>query len=633
MKKVYLAMTAAALTAVSASAIDEPQIFNDMMFHSVSPNGTYAYNWNQLYEIVSIVDLTTGEETGISNPDEGFSGGTGLSISDNGIAIADGSLTGLSYYFDGTEWKELTNAEGAVSSGTNAISADGTKIFGYQSLTSMSLDATGVMSVPCVWEADGNGGFKAAKILPYPTTDWVGNVPQYVLINDCSADGNALAGDVVDNRGMVHQPIAWVCNDAGEWTYINVHPELLNPDNIVVPADPGDFDWDSRPNPLDYMTQEEIDKYNADYSDYTSRPYPEITDYMSADGKAAYEEAMEKYYEDPYSNPYPMAGDFMTEEELEEYNKAVEEYYAVAEPQPDDYMSAEEKAIYEAVLAEWTELKDDWEAKYDAFNNAYWEAIDAGAKTFVMNSASISPDGNLMMINQESFDRATYSTTYIPTVFDLSSDNYWEMTEGIGNVYGSYITDEGAVMGVQDIGDFYFRQAAFAPDMTAPLMLLSDAVQEVDDTVYNWMDENMKHEVEEFDFETYESTYVDKLILGTPCTTPDFSTVLTWVIKSWEDENEEVDTYSYALPLGALSGIEGIAVDAKKAALGVSLAKGGVINIAGTATEVSVYDMNGRLAFSAKNPAATVATGLSQGIYMVKATDAQGNTAIAKAII
>lgn len=633
MKKVYLALAALAATAATASAIDEPKIFNDMMLHSVSPNGVYALNWNQFYEMVSIVDLTTGEESGYSDPEAGLGGGVGLCISDNGIAIADGSYTNLSYYFDGTEWKELSNAENTFGSGTNAITPDASMIVGDQQLAALSLDENGVMVVPCIWESDGAGGYKTAEIIPYPTTDWTGSVPQYILVNDCSADGSVLVGTIVDNRGMVVEPIMWRRNDAGEWTYNRVHPELLNPENIVIPPCPADFDWESQPNPLSYMTQEEINKYEADVEEYNNRPYPDITDYMSEDGKAAYDEAMAKYEEDPYSNPYPMARDFMTDEELDAYNDAINEYYSVPYPEAVDYMTAEEKAAYEAAMAEWNLLRDDWQDNYDKFDTAYWEAIDAGALMFARNCATVSPDGNLMLANYTKEDRQNFTTVTVPIVFDLTSDNYWEMTEGVTDVYASFINDDGAVLGFANTSDFASRQAVFAPDMTAPLILIQDAVEETDETVYNWIDQNMRHEVEVYDPETYESSLVEKTLTGTPCSTPDFETVLTWVFKSWEDENEDVFSYSYALPLGSLSGIESVVAEAKKANLAVSLAKGGVINIAGAATEVNVYDMNGRLAFSAKNPAATVATGLGQGVYMVKATDAQGNTAIAKAII
>ena len=62
--------------------------------------------------------------------------------------------------------------------------------------------------------------------------------------------------------------------------------------------------------------------------------------------------------------------------------------------------------------------------------------------------------------------------------------------------------------------------------------------------------------------------------------------------------------------------------------LKVSLASDGTLTLSAPA-DVAVYDLTGKTRFEAEN-VTSAATGLSNGIYVVKATDGNGNTVTVK---
>ncbi|MDE7375879.1 MAG: hypothetical protein K2N16_03420, partial [Muribaculaceae bacterium] len=140
------------------------------------------------------------------------------------------------------------------------------------------------------------------------------------------------------------------------------------------------------------------------------------------------------------------------------------------------------------------------------------------------------------------------------------------------------------------------------------------------------------YERDELDYETWEVitvAQVDEWLTGTPYATPDLNIIVTWQDNCWDFEmmDQGYWAFSYILPMDNVDGQASIAASE----LGVKAARGGKIAFKGAVKNVVVYDINGREVYSCDAPGAEVNTGLGQGIYLIKATDAAGRTATAKA--
>lgn len=109
-------------------------------------------------------------------------------------------------------------------------------------------------------------------------------------------------------------------------------------------------------------------------------------------------------------------------------------------------------------------------------------------------------------------------------------------------------------------------------------------------------------------------------ITGCPLVTPDLSTFVCVTENYWDYDVTYNNIYSYVFS-GGKAGVHGVAAEAKD--LKVSALKGGRLVVAGDATDVAVYDLNGRLMFRT-NAAGLINTGLQNGTYIVKVTSKEG---------
>lgn len=626
MKKFY-ASAAALLIAAQAFALSEPMIIDNMMIRSITSDCKHALFDDQFGKIISLYNLDT-KNLIWANEDLGLTSAMRRSISDN-LVFVGSTESSIGYYIksDGVP-HELTLPEGYEMGYPNSISNDGQMIVGALFQEAMSIDAGNIMVVPCIWEADGNGGYKTPEILPYPTKDWTGATPQYVQCMDVSDDTSVIIGQMTANDGFSNQIVVWRKGNEG-WSYETIHDELLNPEEVVIPAWPGEEP--KKPKFQDYMSEEEIARYDAAVEAFNSRPQPQTVDFMTEEKRAEYEAALAEYMADPMNVPYPAPDAYMTEEELKAYYEAVDAYWSAPRPDPAEYMTDENKTAYNNALEAYQTLYDEWEPKYQAWQDAMWQALETGV-AFDQGSFSISPNGQLGLAVSSQSDPWTGVSKMVNYVFSLEGSDYWT-TEGGLDFYGNSISNDGGVLGFAGSAmDAYSRQAAFSPEPGDPGVLLYDFMESFDATIHTWMTENMTHNVPELDPETWEVVYVDKVMTGTPCADDNLQIVGLYVLNSW-DENEEAPLYySYLIPTNGLGGIRGISADAKKADLAVALNKDGSLSINGTAKRVAIYDLNGRVVFSTDAPADGLATGLKQGAYVVKATGADKES-VSKAII
>ena len=623
MKKVYLSM-AAILAAVPAFALTGPYILDDMMVAGITPDGKYALCDDQFNSVLSLVEIESGDV--LWECYDQLRSGTRRVISNTLVAPCSTESDAPYYVIDGISYP-LPIPEESYGAYPHSISADGSLIVGGVSNTGLSLDFTSIMTVPCVWHVNDEGGYDMCELLPYPDKDWTGLVPQYVQAVDVNNDATIIVGQITANDGFSQEPIVWRLGDEG-WSYERLHPELLNPDNLPIPEHPGDGPM--APNEEEFLNESELESYLADLEEYNSREIPQKTDFMSDENREAYEVAMATYYEDPDNNPFPFIDDYLSESELEEYLAAMDAFYAVDVPNAIDYMTAEEKAAYEAAVQAYQTAYQEWQVKYEA----YWEVMDpilANAVPFEMNSVSISPSGKYFGMVSSKIDYMTWISTNETYIFSLDSDEYWINNEGEEYSLTS-LSDDGASLGIASIMDYNARKLVFSPAPGQGGVLLSDYLKEKDPETYGWVEENMTHPLSTYNFETGEVTTEDTILTGTGFADDDFKVIATYVLNGWATETEP-STYSYIIPTGSLSAIRGITADKRlDSAIAVSMDANGVLSIQGEVSDVAIYDLNGRLVFNAANPANGLKTGLDHGAYIVKANGA-GNTAVAKAIL
>lgn len=555
MKKLLL-LGVAALTAASAMAA-EPIIVENSQVSAVAPRGQFFVS--EIYGELKVINMADGavlSEWG--SYEEQYSVGYGRCISLDGTIV--GATPYCAAYLKNDEWTELNVLKEDVSNYAHGITPDGKLIVGTVGTSPITTDDTEEpMMIPAIWELQEDGTYSDCKVLPYPALDFTGRVPQYVMAVSPNNDGTKIAGYVQDYSGFFTQPIVFYRKANGEWEY-KIDNSFCNPNNLTFPPYPGDCP--DSPNFEDFMTEEE---YNA-YQDAISEWYASL----------GQEEMPE----------FPDFLDFMTEEEINNYNAAL--------------------AAYEVV-------KNEWKAKYDAFS-AVLEQCQLDGHSIQMNNIIVTP----------AFDKIYSTTTYLeenpdswtgvseiytPIIIDIETLDYQILAAA--NIFTIAASDNGTILGFKN--ESFGRSAhVYLPGSNVPITI-ADYFETANPETAAWIPENMTHEIEIFDFETWETYTETATITGTPFCNDDLSIMVTGVQNSW-DWSSDVSYYSYILP-GAPSGVKTVA---DEAVLKVNALKGGRLLVTGNATDVTVYDTNGAIVFRSESGSPVIETGLASGAYIVK---------------
>ena len=582
MKKLLLFAAGAMLAAqgVDAQGITEPTVLPNMAIVKVSPNGKWAINTDPYTLVMSLVNLETGDMKSLvpdeNDPESSYDPGIGSCITDDGLVVLSTSYTGTAATWDGNNITLLPMPESATSGFSNAITPDGSRICGSVGM-GMTLEDK-IMQIPAVRTRLSDGTYSEPTILPYPKTDFTGRTPQYILLQSISDDGKTIAGQVIDYSGyLACEPLIYREDEDGNWTYEKLHPELLNPNNVTLPEYPGEFE-SQKPEPADFMSPENAEAYNTAISNWNWQ-----------DG-----------------TPYPDAADYMTDEQW---------------------------TAYETALAAYEEEYSAWNEKYLAFENAIFEMLD-GALTFSMNSSILSGNGRYYATGYVDGSMFFGYDAAYPVIFDLVTGEYLKKELEDVPVVLSYANSNGAVMGSSPAMEYSMRSynAFIAPSYAAEVIPFQDYVLEKDTELHAWMEENMCHSFTYYD-ETGNEVQSDPVwTIGLPTANKDLTLFASWNLNEWDQEDLDHYSFSYIIPAQELSGIGNVVAGEGKS-LTVSMGADGVVSINGDAAELTVYDVNGRVVFSVKSPASTVSTGLANGVYMVKATDAAGKNVVVKAVI
>ena len=504
MKKLLLCATAAVMAANSLYA-QTAEIYPNEAFAGVSPDGKYAVS--VLYSNVAIHDLATGKKY---EYDEEFSVGNGNHVSNTGIVVGSTMTPTASYWKDG-EWYTIESGADRLMSKADGITADGSRIVGAVSPESYGGDYEGLMLTPCYWDFNADGTLGELHVLPYPSKDLTGRIPQYVTAVRVSDDGKTIAGQVVDYSGYVCQPIVYRQNEGGEWSYTLINKELFTPEGFVLPENPGE-NW------------------------------PEIEDFMTEEELAAYQQA------------------------LDDWNAAGTWDYDTY-PNYWDYMTGEEYAAYEKSYNEFNE-------KSEAFNNALYELFDA-VPTFEFNNVLMSRDGKSYVTTdiKSYFDPMTWSqwTENTPYVFNIENEDgkYVTYPDAEVNLIVSSITDNGTIFAAKQASmDDPSTIAYILPASAEKFETLYDYMTKASPTMGNWIKENMEHEYEVIDWDIYDYVKTSAIITGIPFANADMSVIVLGVENIWGDwESEDYAAgYGYILYPNVATALNAVKSQTKDAA-------------------------------------------------------------------
>lgn len=338
MKKILL-LSATAMMASAAFAV-EPQIYDELYSVGISPDGKTMVSATET--TFTIVNLETGQKTEFEGNGtvDSYSLGQGNAFSSAGVIVGSG-IDGRAAYYQEGEWVDLNTPHPEFTSCADGITADGTRICGNVGMAKMSIDDIPTpMQVPAVWDLKSDGTYGDAVVLPYPEKDFSGRVPTYVTAMAISDDGKTVVGQVYDYSGGYISLIFYTLGDDNQWSYNTEFNRLVNPDNVTFPEDPGECP--TGPDANDYLTEEQ---------------------------RAAYQAAVDVYYEEIAAGNYDA------------------QY-----PEMTDFMSPEQKAAYEAALAAYQVAQEEWQAKFTAYYTVFEQAT-VNAKSIVFNNVKLTPDG------------------------------------------------------------------------------------------------------------------------------------------------------------------------------------------------------------------------------------------------
>lgn len=582
MKQILLALGCGALTVSSLSAAVslEPVALPNWQVAAISPDGLYIVS--DLNGTLITYDRETGEENTYEadyNTGTEYNTGVGNCVSNNRIVVGGTTMDNAAYLVDG-EWHLFNVPDAKYTCSANGITPDGSVVCGNVGQAPIGIDEQKVpMVAPCVWYRQADGSFGDPVILPHPNVDFSGRTAQYVTAVTISGDGKTVVGQIVDWTGYMHQTIVYTCGADNEWSYSIPQPQLVNPDNLQFPEWPGD-NGPKEPTYEDFMTDAEIEAYNA---------------------------AMEQWRNDGYDySNIPNAADFISDEGLAQYNEA---------------------------HAAWEPLNAEYLAKVEAFNEVFYQVLEASTD-FVFNLIKMSPDGKKIALSssKEVEDPNSwfgYSTKYFPTVIGIGDSSLSTSEFGDGLLV-SFVGDDGTVVGCYQ-GEDFRRAKVLLPGAT-DYTPLQDYVASRNASLGAWMEENMKHEYTDYvlNEETgeYEEATKTAYFTGFPTVSDDMNTIACATQDLWAFE---VDCYSYILPIAVPSASVGTVKAEKLGGIAVKALKGGVITLQGAVSNLTVSDLNGRVLVDVAPKSSTVVTGLASGIYLVKATAADGTSVVTKA--
>lgn len=571
----FMTIACSALFALQAVAVpDEPIILEE--FQGVAISGDARYVVSDLYGTVIIYDTDTDEYVSLIGNGESISHSLGLGRAinyDGSVIVGESTSCGGAGVYKNRKWTALTCPNPDLTNLANAITPNNSRICGSFGMRKRSTEESSIpMLLPGYWDLKSDGSYSEPIMLPYPELDFTGRVPQYITAHTISNDGKTIVGLIRDYAGFMCQLIVYKEDSEGNWSYSLPGADLTNPKHLEFPQWPGEA-----PEPMQYaefMTEDEMNAYTRDYVAWY------------AEGEA-----------------------------IGSWNYATE-------PDPVDYMTEDEKAFYYECMDVYQIQYGEWEKANAKFMSVYNSCI-ADGHPLTYNLAYLSGDGKIAVTNTSYSYEDPYSWSGLtemnaPVVFNLEDGSY-QVYPFTHNAKPSGVTDDYSILASVSSSTTPHAALIFKPGAKDPITLL-EYMQEANPSIWEWIKKNMYHDVEFFDMETGEIV-IEKDIncTGIPKSDPNMQLFVTYSENLW-DYSTQADIFTYILPGKDETSVNKIADDS--AVVGVK--RGGTIIINAAVSHLEIFDLEGRSVYSAIPTADVVETGISSGIYILKAETPKG---------
>ena len=290
MKKILLFASGCLLTSAVMWAAPVPIEIKELIGMGMSPNGLNVAA-QDVYGNTALIDTKTGS---VLNTYYSTYPGNGNCVSNNGIFVGQAIDTNASGVImkDGTISTPTALQNGGA---VNGITPDGSRACGYV----YKFGAT--YMVPFYIDLDENGEGNEIHYLPYPQKDFLGTTPQFVTAVWISDDGTTILGQMVDDTGFYTCPIIFMETADNEWDYILPSAPMFNPQNLPIPEYPDEENFE--PKVYDFMTAENRAKFLEALKDYEagngSNPMEDVSTYITMEEYEEYLEAVDAYNDDP----------------------------------------------------------------------------------------------------------------------------------------------------------------------------------------------------------------------------------------------------------------------------------------------------------------------------------------------
>lgn len=563
MKKSLLLGALVLAGAAAAQALPTaPKTFTNQFITCISPDGRYT--GSEMYACVFINDLETGQTYEYYGDDmfSGYGTGEGNCWSATGIMVGTTTYNGDPAYWENGEWHHFPNPENRAVF-MRAITPDGNAAIGVaRTLKSDNLHSE-LFDIPMLWTRNADGTWSDPEILPFPLEDFTGRAPQGLFPISISDDGTKIACQLRDYSGFFPSPYMLTKGDDGKWTYAEWGGKFINRANITFP------EWDEDNPPVD--------------------PAAHAQDYISnEEDRISYLMDYEDWLSDMQGLPYPEPTDYMSDADLQKYN--------------EDIVKFQDEAT-------------KWNADLEKFFEAFSKVSDS-SEVVTFNNAFISPDGSMVASTgtvkdfpyEDDDDYFTEDTYPI-----LIHANHYDKAGPMGYT-ACAIAADGTVLSASGTMAFITKPGKEPEDLFNFLRVNTN------EATYDWMMDNICHTYEITTESGYTYSYVDQPVLGVACCTPDLSVIAFNALNIW-DLSDNAEYYSYVIPTPeATLGVKSVLTSDSD--LQVKAVKG-IIEVS-EAAAIEVFDLQGRLVFKANASAGTIDTGLQNGIYTVRASNAAG---------
>ncbi len=565
-RKLSLSLLFLAPFALSAQVMEK---YEGVQLNRMSNNGRFIVDG---VSGVKIIDRNTNARYSYGS---GFMLGMGNSISDDGIIVGTRNENSQPCYWKDGEWYDLPhNVPNVVEGIATGITADGKVICGLMGCSGLT-KVSWPMNQPVLWTLNESSGEYEFEILPIPEED-ITTVcrPQQIQARFISDDGDRILAQIVDYRGLLQYQLLYTKSAEGEWTYEVCGDNLLIKPNSVWPEYPV---RPTMPRPENYLTPEEVDAFNK-----ANRAYKDSLEIVSLTGK----------------NPKaPFYQDFVKERKEE----------------------------YERDVAKYQEDSDSYITRLYAFFDAY--AANVTNNNFNSGSQRLSGNGKYYAANFVYSGPADPITgkapSYVsPIRYDVESKIHYHTPHS--SMASFSIGNNGEIMAVTPRTDdkvLTREPYLIFPDDPQALVPFADWVKSECPVAYDWIQENMKYDVDEMDAKNGVAV-TDSVFYGSIRMDPTFRRMISYVVNP---STNVYDSYFIDLDAQPESALNTISEDTSLNAY--PNPTGDVLYFSNNVITADIYSLSGQLVLRKKENEKSVSlrsVGIPSGIYLVRMNSDKG---------